>query len=144
MESKKTKTKEIFKFNTLKSNIFFTIFTLIFIVICYCVLFLADEKNIFLNITSVLILILLIIFTIYSWRNKLIIKDKEIIYTGFKKHVILKQDIISIKTDGHRIIIQTKNKKYMFAGYMINKRWNIDINIENNKQLVNYIKEILK
>jgi len=144
MESKKTKTKEILKFNTLKSNIFFTIFTLIFIVICYCVLFLADEKNIFLNITSVLILILLIIFTIYSWRNKLIIKDKEIIYTGFKKHVILKQDIISIKTDGHRIIIQTKNKKYMFAGYMINKRWNIDINIENNKQLVNYIKEILK
>lgn len=90
-----------------------------------------------------MLLIICIVFLYYSFRNKIIIKENEIIYVGFRTHIILKEDILNIDSDGVRILIEAKNKTYYVAGYVANKRWNIEKNINKNKHLINVMKESL-
>ena len=135
--------KQIYKFSSTRSNIFMTIFTFIFFCISYIVIFYVDERNIFVIILSIIISLLSLLTTIYLWINKLIVREDKLIYIGFKKHIILKKDIKKIKTDGLRITIETKHKKYIIAGYYIDGTWNKTKQSRKNIEFVNYLNDFL-
>ena len=132
-----------YKFRSSISNLIFSIFTCFIGVLTYVVMFLIDEKNILASILVLLILFICLVSLYYSFRNMIIIKKDKIIYVGFRKNIIFKNDITKVDSDGVRIIIHTKNKVYYISGYLTNGKWQTQKNINKNKELIENIKKSL-
>ena len=129
-----------YKFCSSISNLIFGIFTCFIGVLTYVVMFLIDDKNILASILVLLILFICLVSLYYSFRNMIIIEKDKIIYVGFKKNIIFKNDITKVDSDGVRIIIHTKNKVYYISGYLTNGKWQTQKNINKNKELTEILK----
>lgn len=134
----------VFKFCSYLKNIILSVFNFILILLTIIVIKWADEINIILVILLILMILLYSIILYHSWRNKIIINDNKIIYVGFKKHIILKNEITSIDDDGVRIKIVDKNKTYIIPGYIMDYSFNIKKGIEKNKKLIDILKKSLE
>ena len=132
-----------YKFCSSISNLIFGIFTCFIGVLTYVVMFLIDDKNILASILVLLILFICLVSLYYSFRNMIIIEKDKIIYVGFRKNIIFKNDITKVDSDGVRIIIHTKNKVYNISGYLTNGKWQTQKNINKNKELIENIKKSL-
>ena len=106
-------------------------------------MFLIDDKNILASILVLLILFICLVSLYYSFRNMIIIEKDKIIYVGFKKNIIFKNDITKVDSGGVRIIIHTKNKVYNISGYLTNGKCQTQKNINSNKELIENIKKSL-
>lgn len=135
--------KVVYRFSSIFNIIVIFVFTCFIATISFAVLFLGDERNIFACVLAILLFLFCIVCLFYFFRNKIIITPYEIIYVGFTKNKILKKDILQIESNGLRIIIKTEKKTYIFAGYMLNSRWNMEKDINKNKRLVEIIKQTL-
>lgn len=129
-----------YKFCSSISNLIFGIFTCFIGVLTYVVMFLIDDKNILASILVLLILFICLVSLYYSFRNMIIIEKDKIIYVGFRKNIIFKNDITKVDFDGVRIIIHTKNKVYYISGYLTNGKWQTQKNINKNKELTEILK----